>query len=520
MASSLTFHEPSKPLKPPSLVEHAVESDDDDEDDEHLDRRSSHAASPDLKKVGVGKDSAKGLLTPASVRKYSVNDTTLSNTNSNSLLYRRSSDDAGVAHSTPRRKSSATSSTSTAASPFQKRISFDTISQPSSSAPVASSPLGFRFSLSAASTPYVGLDETACYSVTSKHTNHHTSYWSRSFLCSMSSLRHSLPALRWLVQNVMENGDELICLRIAQQREQSPKAYQDEAETMLRDVVAALATTLEIKVVVELWVGSIKKVVRQTMELYQPALVVVGTSTGMYGGSMKRYVKKRTLGSYLLAHSVVPVIVIVGDKEGQANVMNGPSGKNKVKRRTSSEVSDLDLPQLQPQQEQPPGEFNYLASLINRPTVEDQQVDNDPVGPSFNYKSLFQTGSAKKPNGSTSNLDPLAPPSPSSATPPPPVTPTTVPSITLHEPTISFADTPVPPSRDFGVEPYHGGASLGTAKSASSIRPTTSASSSNANSLHTSLSADASRSGKNEKRPSWSARLIPKSLRRFSATSN
>lgn len=526
MTTTVKFQEPDlnrlrpAPALPPDTHSDSAIASEDESEDENDNGSDEQQPRSSPVKMAAAKDSAKGLLTAGNTKKYSINHTTLSNTHSNSMLFRRNSSvgsaDSATGSEVPssnRRKSSVTNSIpssenegeSSSDSPFRKRISFDTISQPPSANQGGTSIGGFKFSrpsFSSAAAPPV-VDETACFSVTSKHVQYRTSYWSRSFLCSMSSLKHSLPALRWLVQNVMENGDELICLRIAQRSNSQPASvYQKEAEKLLADVVAALATSLEIKVVVEVWVGAIKEVVRQAMSLYQPALVVVGTGAGMYGGSMKRYVKKRTLGSYLLAHSVVPVIVIVGDREGTTSVIREGGGK-KVKRRSSSEVSDLELPAKTPAEREETAVnrngdgFNYLSTLINRPILEGQVIDNEPSLTSFNYKSLFQSG-APKNNNSSSNLDPLTSPSA--------VAPSTPPTITLNEPTISFAGN----TKDFEVEPYTGGSHLGASKSSGSMY---------SNPLRTSLSAGSSRSaGARDKRPSWSARFLPKSLRRFSAS--
>lgn len=253
----------------------------------------------------------------------SVNYATLSNTNSNSLLYRRMSTASSVEDPLSdvesvrpklegNRKHSVASTVSTwsaisarstglqslTESPFKKRISFDTISrviptvQPQSSTFKFSRP---SFSASGTSGRASLSDDSYCsFAVSCKHEDHKTTYWSRSFLCSMSSANKSRRALQWVLENVLENGDELVCLKVDHDQNKDPAQYQQEAEDILASIVSTIDPLLEIKIVVEVAIGSIKTVVKKTMLLYQPALVVVGTTAKSYSNVM-RYMTRKTL---------------------------------------------------------------------------------------------------------------------------------------------------------------------------------------------------------------------------------
>lgn len=120
----------------------------------------------------------------------------------------------------------------------------------------------------------------------------------------MSSVTNSRVALKWLVENVMENGDELICLKVDHDDTHEAGYYQYEAQGILANIVATVDPQLEIKIIVEVALGSIKTVVKKTMLLYQPALVVVGTTAKTYSNVM-RYMTRKTLSKYVYLSCVL-----------------------------------------------------------------------------------------------------------------------------------------------------------------------------------------------------------------------
>lgn len=366
-----------------------------------------------------GKDPLSPIAAPvpttASSPSLSVNYTTLSNTNSNSMLFRRmssvsSGSDYKSECDTPRPKlnSRNLSTTSTLSSlslsprtsgldntPFRKRISFDTISTAPAAAPTTSAFKFSRpsFSSSSSSSGLLGRSKDAeeynSFSVSCKHENHKTSYWSRSFLCSMSSVNNSRRALKWLVQNVMENGDELICLKVEHDENNEAAHYQHEAEDIMNTVVKTVDPNLEISITVEVAVGSIKNVVKKTMLLYQPALVVVGTNAKTYSNVM-RYMTRKTLSNYLLNHSPVPVIVVLPHLAEKAQAEPVPSSNSVISKESISTASEDDPPQ-----------FNYLMNLINRPSLENE-VDFESK-PASTYKSLLTETDSLSPVDTASN---------------------------------------------------------------------------------------------------------------------
>jgi hypothetical protein len=155
--------------------------------------------------------------------------------------------------------------------------------------------------------------DVASFFVSSRHQDHKISFASRTFLFSLTSKHYSLEALKWLVSTLMEDGDELVCLKMHHSSELQDTAgrsdYQQEAEKLLDAIISIVDRNLKINIVVELGVGKVKAMALKTLLLYQPCLVIVGTSERAFG-NIARVRYKKTVSSYLIARSPVPVIIV------------------------------------------------------------------------------------------------------------------------------------------------------------------------------------------------------------------
>lgn len=200
--------------------------------------------------------------------------------------------------------------------PFFKRVAFDTINIDYHDPPSS----GFRFSKPSLSSVTVGNwssssndDTFNSFSISSKHEEYQQTYGSRTFLCALSSVSTSWRALKWLVERVMEDGDELLCLKVEKETSKSTEYYKTKSEETLTQIVHTIVDSKvkKINIVVELCLGSVRHIVRQAVLLYQPAIVIVGTSLKQYQKVMRYMSKKNTLSNFFINHSPVPVIVVV-----------------------------------------------------------------------------------------------------------------------------------------------------------------------------------------------------------------
>ncbi|KAF1959690.1 hypothetical protein CC80DRAFT_489797 [Byssothecium circinans] len=174
---------------------------------------------------------------------------------------------------------------------FQPRVSFDTFSQT------------------------VDFIEENSFTLVTKHKDYEYTKRSRTFLCGCDDNDYSEYALQWLIDELVDDGDEIVCLRvvekddtIAGERSVEKGRYRSQAEDLMKTIQNKNHENKAINLVLEFAVGKVNKVIDEMINLYEPAILVVGTrgrSLGGFQGLLPGSVSK-----YCLQHSPVPVIVI------------------------------------------------------------------------------------------------------------------------------------------------------------------------------------------------------------------
>ncbi|KAF2084798.1 adenine nucleotide alpha hydrolases-like protein, partial [Saccharata proteae CBS 121410] len=176
-------------------------------------------------------------------------------------------------------------------SAFENRVSFDTFSKPAD------------------------FIEDTSFTLSRKHKEFVHTKRSRTFLCGLDTNDYSEYALTWLVDELVDDGDEIVCLRVvdpdsklANEASLERGRYREEAESMMDKILLRNTEQKAINLVLEFAVGKVQKVIEEMINLYEPAMLVVGTrgrSLGGFQGLMPGSVSK-----YCLQHSPVPVIVV------------------------------------------------------------------------------------------------------------------------------------------------------------------------------------------------------------------
>ncbi|AOW05279.1 hypothetical protein LXG23DRAFT_33684 [Yarrowia lipolytica] len=183
---------------------------------------------------------------------------------------------------------------------YKTRAAFDTISPPqlAPDGPELLSDIDYR-----------SLD-LPFYSLAAKHPGVKLSYHARTVLFSYTGKQQADNALKWLMDELIEDNDELVCLKIIDKHSaKDVEKYHKQAADILRAVVAeADKVGKKLTIDVELGQGSVSKVVKHCTYLYQPALAVVARTN--YIDPRVSEMPKDTATNYLLRSSVVPVIVV------------------------------------------------------------------------------------------------------------------------------------------------------------------------------------------------------------------
>lgn len=113
-----------------------------------------------------------------------------------------------------------------------------------------------------------------------KHKNYHHSRRSRTFLCGTDQKDYSEFALEWLIDELVDDGDEIICLRAVDKDSKlvtdatvDKNKYRQEAQKLLNQVVAKNAQEEKaISIVLELAVGKVQDIIQRMVRDTVPDL--------------------------------------------------------------------------------------------------------------------------------------------------------------------------------------------------------------------------------------------------------
>ncbi|KAL9581817.1 MAG: hypothetical protein Q9212_003664, partial [Teloschistes hypoglaucus] len=153
-----------------------------------------------------------------------------------------------------------------------------------------------------------------------RHRDYAYTQRSRTFLCGADDNEYSYDAIEWLIEELVEDGDEIICLRVvdpsskfASDTGMKNETYKKEAQDLLEKIRNKNKTKEEVRekaiaLVIEFAVGKVPEVFQKMISVYAPACLIVGTK-----GKSPQGVQTFLTGSvsrYCLQNSPVPCIVV------------------------------------------------------------------------------------------------------------------------------------------------------------------------------------------------------------------
>jgi nucleotide-binding universal stress UspA family protein len=200
-----------------------------------------------------------------------------------------------------------------------------------------------------------------------KHQDYVYTKRSRTFLCGTDTNEYSDTALEWLIDELVDDGDEVVCLRVVEKDSkeatkwaggQGEKGYREEAQRFLEGIERKNSDDRAISLVLEFSIGKVHDTIQQMIRIYEPAILVVGTRgrslTGYHG-----LLSSGSISKYCLQYSPVPVIVV------------RPSSKREAKKRkrlqdpTRSGYRDI----LDKSEEHHRGRGGHLLDKSNRSSL-------------------------------------------------------------------------------------------------------------------------------------------------------
>ncbi|KNG86656.1 universal stress protein family domain protein [Aspergillus nomiae NRRL 13137] len=148
-----------------------------------------------------------------------------------------------------------------------------------------------------------------------KHKGYQSTRRSRTFLCGTDQNDYSDFALEWLIDELVDDGDEIVCLRavekdstIASDAAIEEGKYRQEAEKLFEQVIQKNSQDEKaISLVLELAVGKIQDIIQRMIRIYEPSVLIVGTRGRNLGGVQG--LLPGSVSKYCLQQSPIPVIV-------------------------------------------------------------------------------------------------------------------------------------------------------------------------------------------------------------------
>lgn len=245
-----------------------------------------------------------------------------------------------------------------------------------------------------------------------KHRDYEYTKRSRTFLVGTDANEYSDTALEWLVDELVDDGDEIVCLRVVEKDSREAvrwsgglgeRGYRREAEKFMEAIERKNTEDRAISLVLEFAIGKVQDAFQKMIKLYEPAMLIVGTK----GRSLTGYQGLLSSGSvskYCLQYSPVPVIVV------------RPSSKRESKKRKRlqdpSRRSYRDI--LDKSEDAPRGRGGHLLDERNRMSIMGSdlgvlgklQGDDDPdaearrVAEAIGYRGHRGSGGSASAQGS------------------------------------------------------------------------------------------------------------------------
>ncbi|KAF9912075.1 hypothetical protein EC991_001021 [Linnemannia zychae] len=166
---------------------------------------------------------------------------------------------------------------------------------------------------------------------------------SRTFLVGTDLNEYSSHALQWVMENMVEDGDEIVALRVVpvelrdsfaksgipsfQGQEVAARSEATKIMEMIREKNRSMHK--EVNIVVEYVVGAVRDTIQHMIKMYEPSMLVVGTR----GRSSVKGFLLGSVSRYLLNHSPVPVTVV---RPASKLIKSKTKAKGIFRRRTST----------------------------------------------------------------------------------------------------------------------------------------------------------------------------------------
>ncbi|KAH3671312.1 hypothetical protein OGAPHI_000535 [Ogataea philodendri] len=145
-----------------------------------------------------------------------------------------------------------------------------------------------------------------------KHHEFHFDRTSRTFMCGYDNNECSLVALKWTIDEMLNDGDTLVCLRVLAKETAILDAkpdYKEEGEQILESIAKLNSKDKKIKIVLEFKVGKVPEMITRAIREYDPVILIVGAHKEQKTG-IRAMISSKSMSKYCLQYARVPVTVV------------------------------------------------------------------------------------------------------------------------------------------------------------------------------------------------------------------
>ncbi|KAI0376849.1 universal stress protein family [Hypomontagnella monticulosa] len=133
----------------------------------------------------------------------------------------------------------------------------------------------------------------------------------RTFMVGVDDNSYSDHALQWLLEELVDDGDEIVCVRVIEATIlKTDSAYKEEARALMESIQAKNTQNRAIGLILEYAVGKLHNTFQHLIKIYQPSMLIVGTKGRSLDGVQGFLVNRSSFSKYCLQYSPVPVVVV------------------------------------------------------------------------------------------------------------------------------------------------------------------------------------------------------------------
>ncbi|KAI9245975.1 hypothetical protein BY458DRAFT_528348 [Sporodiniella umbellata] len=166
---------------------------------------------------------------------------------------------------------------------------------------------------------------------------------SRTFMIATDLSNHTDDALDYTLDNLIDDGDEIIVLRVSTIDLNENKFYlqqtlkkeelqsKEKSNAVMNKIMATGNADMKVSAVIEFVLGKIQETIQNMIAAYQPSMLIVGTR----GVSELKEMFINSVSKYCLQHSPIPVMVVKPDEKKKPKKLKRPNALSNMFRMNS-----------------------------------------------------------------------------------------------------------------------------------------------------------------------------------------